>query len=68
MACPDGDGEQHHVGRREARHGQGAQQLARLAIVAGGGRDGVVGRQPESQGCDQPGVSVGLVDRSLPRE
>ena len=68
MARPDGNGEQHDVGRREARHRHGAQKLTGLAIVAGGCRNGVVGRQPEAQGCDQAGMAGGVGDRSPPRE
>ncbi len=68
MARPDGDREQHDVGRGEARDRQGAQEIARLAIVLRRDGERVVGRETEAERRHQPGMGVGLGRRAAPGE
>ena len=68
MAGPDGDRQQHDVGRGEARDGQRAQQRPRFAVLGTGGRDHVVGGRPEAERCHQADMLVGGGGRAAPGE
>ena len=66
VARPDGDRQEHDIGGGKSRHPERAQQVARVAILAGVGRDDVVGGHLEAEGRDKAGMGIGVLGRTTP--